>query len=97
MKKTVLILSIVTLGLALFEAILFGVTINEIYSLNNGWANLVLMIFAVGGLFAAVILTLPFIFILKKGGMKQVKFYFYTHLGFFVLVIAMFVVRLLSA
>lgn len=97
MKKTTLILSIVTLGLALFEAILFGVTLNAIYGLNDSWGNLILMIFAVGGLFAAVILTLPFFFILKKEGMNQVKFYFYTHIGFFILVIAMFIVGLISA
>ena len=97
MKKTTLILSIVTLGLALFEAILFGVTLSRINDSSDGWANLVLMIFAVGGLFATVILTLPFIFILKKEGMNQVKFYFYTHIGFFILVIAMFIVGLISA
>lgn len=97
MKKTALILTIATIALFLFGALLFGVLLNAIYGDNDGWATLILAIYAYIGLIALVVLTIPFIIILIKVGLKQVKLYFYTHLAFAALIIAMLTVVALTA
>lgn len=97
MKKIALILAIVTTVLFLFGALIFGVCLFEIYGSNNDWATLILAIYAYMGLIALVILTIPFILILIKEGMKQVKLYFYTHIVFAALIIAMVTVVAITA
>lgn len=97
MKQIALILSIVTIALFLFGAIIFGVCLNEIYGVNNDWATLILAIYAYMGLIAVIVLTIPFVIILIKEGMNQVKLYFYTHIAFAALVIAMLTVVALTA
>ncbi|MDI6453819.1 hypothetical protein [Peloplasma aerotolerans] len=82
MKKTTKVLGFISLFFAVFSALMLG---QFLFGTASGdWSDLGFFLIAIIFAIAAVILTIPFLFIIFKVKIRDMKFYFFSHLSLIV-------------
>ncbi len=100
MKKTTLILTILTGTGLVFDAVILGVCLTQILTGTadvQSWGNLILMVFSGFSLIGSIALSIPFYFIVRKEGFKNLRFYAYVHTAFILMSLVMIITGLLTA